>query len=230
MKITMDSVRAIRGEWSLSARGTFSEGVHLISGNIGSGKSTLALLLSGLFSSFSGSIDMEGVTSVMVSFQFPESHITGLTLEEECTSWGLDPFTVLSSVKLYGKKELNPLKLSRGELKRLNLACVLGGQYDLLILDEPFSSLDVQEKERVCHDLSLRKKGITIIITHEQTLFPRVDHLWEIQNCELRYLGGMPEALGAWRHAPGIIKNLMAAGRTPCNISPEDLLEAACRT
>ena len=137
---------------------------------------------------------------------------------------------MLSSVKLYEKKDLNPLKLSRGELKRLNLACLLAGQYDLLILDEPFSSLDVQEKERVCQDLSLRKKGITIITTHEQTLFPRIDHLWEIQNSELRYLGRLPQALGAWQLAPGIIKNLIAAGRTPCNISQEDLLEAACRT
>ena len=159
MKITLDSVCATRGEWSLSARGTFSEGLHLISGNIGSGKSTLALLLSGLFSSFSGGIAMEGVMSVMVSFQFPEYQITGLTLERECTSWGLNPSTVLSSVKLYEKKDLNPLKLSRGELKRLNLACLLAGQYDLLILDEPFSSLDVQEKERVCQDLSLPEKG-----------------------------------------------------------------------
>ena len=230
MKITLDSVRAVRGEWSLSASGTFSEGVHLISGNIGSGKSTLALVLSGIFSSFSGAVAMEGVSSLMVSFQFPEYHITGLTLEEECRSWGLDPSTVLSSVKLDGKKDLNPLKLSRGELKRLSLACVLAGQYDLLILDEPFSSLDIQEKERVCHDLSVRKKGITIITTHEQTIFPRIDHLWEIQGSELRYLGGLPEALGLWQHAPGIIKNLIAAGRTPRNISPDDLLEAACRT
>jgi energy-coupling factor transport system ATP-binding protein len=230
MKITLNSVCAVRGEWSLSASGTFSEGIHLISGKSGSGKSTLALVLSGLFSSFSGTVALDGVSSVMVSFQFPEYHITGLTLKDECRSWGLNPSTVLSSVKLYGKKDLNPLKLSRGELKRLNMACVLSGKYDLLILDEPFGSLDVQEKERVCHDLSLRKKGITIITTHERTLFPRVDHLWEIQNGELRCLGRLPEALGAWQNAPGIIKNLIAAGRTPYNISPEDLLEAACRT
>ena len=107
---------------------------------------------------------------------------------------------------------------------------MLAGHYDLLILDEPFSSLDVQEKERVCRDLSLRKRGITIIITHEQNIFPRVDYLWEIRSNELFSLGRMPEALGAWQRAPRIIKNLIGAGRTPRNISPEDLLEAACRT
>ena len=113
MKVALDSVRVVRGEWSLSASGTFSEGVHLISGNIGSGKSTLALVLSGTFSSFSGAVATEGVSSLMVSFQFPEYHITGLTLEEECRSWGLNPSTVLSSVQLDGKRDLNPLKLSR---------------------------------------------------------------------------------------------------------------------
>ena len=42
-------VRAVREYWSLSAQGTFGEGIHLVSGDVGSGKSTLALLLAGLF-------------------------------------------------------------------------------------------------------------------------------------------------------------------------------------
>ena len=125
---------------------------------------------------------------------------------------------------------MNPLDLSRGELKRLVLACVLAKDHDLLILDEPFSSLDCTEKERLCAALSGRKKGITIIFTHEQAHFPRVDRIWEIQGGILHDRGRLPSALGHWDHAPAVVKNLIARRKIPENISQADLLEAACRT
>ena len=120
--------------------------------------------------------------------------------------------------------------LSRGELKRLHLACVLANPYDLLILDEPFSSLDVCEKQRICTCLSGRSRGITILFTHEQTIFPRIGHIWEIHEGALRYCGSPPDGLFNWHHAPRVIRNLIAAGKTPQNITPVDLTEAACRT
>jgi energy-coupling factor transport system ATP-binding protein len=107
---------------------------------------------------------------------------------------------------------------------------VLSGDYELLVLDEPFSSLDCTEKERVCEEITRRSGGITIIFTHEQGIFPRVDCLWEIENGELICLGRVPDALSRWDHAPPVIKNLVAAGKIPENIAPLDLMEAACRT
>jgi energy-coupling factor transport system ATP-binding protein len=230
MRIVLDNVRATRGEWSLSASGTIHKGINLINGPVGSGKSTLALMLAGLFSPASGHIRREEISSLMISFQNPEYHITGSTLEEECYSWGLDPCSVLPSVNLTGKETDSPLRLSRGELKMLHLACVLAGHYDLLILDEPFSSLDCSGKERICRSLSERSQGITVIFTHERTTFPRVDRIWEIQGGELLDRGNLPEALGHWLYAPIVIKKLISAGKTPQNITPGDLLEAACRT
>jgi energy-coupling factor transport system ATP-binding protein len=166
----------------------------------------------------------------MISFQFPEYHITRSTVGEECRSWGLDPDIVLSKVNLSGKRDCSPHLLSRGELKRLHLECVLSRNYDLLVLDEPFSSLDCREKVSVCNDISSRVSGITIIFTHEQSIFPRIDYLWEIRNGSLVYCGRPPIALSLWRNAPRIITNLIAAGKIPRNISPDDLVEAACRT
>jgi energy-coupling factor transport system ATP-binding protein len=230
VKIVLTDVKAARKNWSLTAQGSLYQGTHLISGAVGSGKSTLALMLAGLFPLVSGSIDREEVSSIMVSFQSPEYHITGTTLEEECSSWGLDPFSVLKAANLTGKNTENPLKLSRGELKMLHLACVLAGNYDLLILDEPFSSLDCFGKEHICKRLSERSTGITVIFTHEQTIFPRIDRIWEIRNGELHDRGGLPEALGHWYYAPKIVKNLISAGKTPKNLTPGDLLGAACRT
>jgi energy-coupling factor transport system ATP-binding protein len=166
----------------------------------------------------------------MISFQFPEYHVTGSTVAEECRSWGQDHGKIAAGVNLSERMDTPPLHLSRGELKRLHLACVLAGTWDLLVLDEPFSSLDCSEKERICGEISRRTNGITIIFTHEQTIFPRVDWLWEIRDGQLAFIGRVPEDLGQWDHAPSLIKNLITSGRIPKNISPKDLMEAACRT
>jgi energy-coupling factor transport system ATP-binding protein len=230
MKVSLADVLAVRGDWSLSAPGKFEEGIHLVSGDIGSGKSTLALLIAGLFPPISGTVEYEGIVSTMMVFQFPEFHITSPDLVGECKAWGVDSATVLAVAGLAEKEKTSPLDLSRGELKRLVLACVLARDYDLLILDEPFSSLDCTEKERLCTALSGRKRGITVIFTHEQTHFPRVDRIWEIQGGMLHDRGRLPSALDYWDHAPAIVKKLIAKGRVPKNIAQTDLLEAACRT
>ncbi|MDP3564850.1 MAG: ATP-binding cassette domain-containing protein [Methanoregula sp.] len=230
MKLKLSAARASRGEWSVTADGTFCEGVHLVSGKVGSGKSTLALMMAGFLLPADGSVVREGIESSMISLQFPEHHVTGLTVAAECRSWGLESRSVLSEIHLMDKQDSAPLALSRGELKRLHLACVLAKKYDLLLLDEPLSSLDAGEKERVCEQLSKRTGGITILFTHEQTTFPRVDHLWEIEQGELTDCGEMPGALSRWQHAPALVKKLIASGRDLKNISPADLQEAGCRT
>lgn len=230
MKLLLDTVRIAYGDWSLSASGALEPGIHLVSGDVGSGKSTLSLMMAGLVSPLSGSVTTEGVTSRMVSFQFPEYQVSRLTVEEEYASWGADPVPLLESDHLEEKKGLHPLHLSRGELKRLHLSCVFSGNYDLLILDEPFSSLDCAEKERVCETISGRNWGITVIFTHEQTTFPKVDRLWEIREGQLVDLGKVPDALSRWHNAPPVIKDLISAQKIPWNISPSDLLEAACWT
>ena len=214
----------------MAAEGSFLPGVHIVSGDVGSGKSTLATALAGMMQPAGGTITRDGIGSQMLSFQFPEYHITGLTVGEECRSWSRDPETVLRECRLAGRGGVSPFALSRGELKRLHLACVLPGRYDLLVLDEPFSSLDVEEKERICREISVRKHGITIIFTHEQAIFPKTDFLWEISGGNLRYRGKVPDALTGWEHAPQVIKNLIASGRCPGNITKMDILEAACRT
>lgn len=230
MKLVLENARISRGDWYLSAQGTLTEGLHLISGDVGSGKSTLARVMAGILPTTSGAVVTENISSQMISFQFPEYHITGTTVHEECESWGLDPLPLLFSIGLGEKIDCDPLRLSRGELKRLHLACVLAHQYDLLILDEPFSSLDVCEKRRICAILSARNQGITIIFTHEQAIFPRVGQIWEIRDRHLYSCGSPPEGLKNWQHAPAFIQALVAKNKVPENISPEDLEAAACAT
>ncbi len=229
MKVSLEGVRCTRGAFSLEAAGTFGEGTHLVSGDVGSGKTTLALLLAGRVLPSAGSVRPEGIRTTMISFQFPEYHVTGATVRDECRSWGRDPAAILAAAGLTGTEERCPLTLSRGELKRLHLACLLTGRYDLLVLDEPFSSLDCREKERACQELSVRRQGITIIFTHEQEFLPRVDCLWEIAGGSLCCRGPLPGAIPEWEHAPAIFRALAARGRCPHNLTREDILEAACR-
>ena len=70
--------------------------------------------------------------------------------------------------------------IRRGELNRLHLACILAKNHDLLLLDEPFSSLDCEEKAKLCARIGKMSRGITIIFTHEQEILPRVTRIWEI--------------------------------------------------
>lgn len=229
VSITLNNISTTRDHWSLSASGTFNKGLHLVSGDVGSGKSTLALMMSGLLPCSGGTIEKEEVTTCMISLQFPELHVTGLTLAEECATWGIDPEEVLCGVGLTEKKERSPLSLSRGELKRLHLACVLAKDYDLLLLDEPFSSLDCEEKVKLCARLEQKSQGICVIFTHEQNILPRVNRIWEIDQGVLVDCGTPPEALRNWHHIPPAIRKLMTVGSTPDNISRDDLREAVCR-
>ena len=229
IRITLNQVSAIRDHWSLAASGTFEEGVHLVSGDVGSGKSTLALMMAGLFPLSCGSIKKEEITSIMLSLQFPELHVTGLTVAEECISWGVAPYDLLGTTGLTGKRDISPLSLSRGELNRLHLACILAKNYDLLLLDEPFSSLDCEEKTKLCARISQKTQGITIIFTHEQEILPRVTRIWEIVDGMLVDCGSPPDAFRKWRNVPRIIENLTDLGGIPDNLSLDDLREAACR-
>lgn len=230
MKLVLEDICFRRGEFSLTASGIFNEGTHIVSGDIGSGKTTLALLLAGQLPPSYGYLRPEGIAKAMVSFQFPEHHVTGVSVQDECRTWGREPAGILAATELGEMEDRSPLLLSRGELKRLHLACVLAGQYDLLVLDEPFSSLDCREKERTCRELSARSHGIMVIFTHEQEFLPRADFLWEICGGSLRFRGPIPEAIPAWDHAPEIVRALVARGRRPGNLTRRHILEAACRT
>lgn len=228
MKMSLYRVCVSRDHWSLSASGTFDEGVHLVSGVTGSGKSTLALVMAGLFPLSGGSIVKGEPSSCMLSLQFPELQVTGRTLEEECASWGAPAEEILEATGLAGRTNTSPLSLSRGELKRLHLACVFSRDYDLLLLDEPFSSLDCEEKSKTCTTIE-QKPGITVIFTHEQEILPRVSRIWEIADGRLTDCGRPPDAYERWHFVPPAVKRLAAIGSLPENISIRDIREAACR-
>lgn len=230
MRVDLEDLLFSRGRFSLRGSGTFGEGVHLVSGPVGSGKSTLALMLAELNRPESGAVRRHGISSALLLLQFPEYHITCSTVAEEAGSWGLDPDELLVRADLAGRGDDDPFHLSRGELKRLILACMIMRNPDLLMLDEPFSSLDCAAKRRACSMIEERSEGITIIFSHERAVLPRVDALWEMEGGTLKALGRVPHAIPRWRHAPPYLTYALEQGARPENIRLQDAREALCRT
>ena len=230
MKVTLDGVILTRGSFRLRASGTFAEGVHLVTGPVGSGKSTLALALAGARPPETGTIVKEGIGSLALALPFPGYHVTGSTLEGEAVSWGVSPEPVLASAGLSGRGGDDPLRCSQGELKRLVLSCILARDRDLLILDEPYSSLDCAWKAALSRKLGDRRRGITVLLTHEDEHLPRVDEIWEIREGGLVPLGRVPGSIRAWSRPPGYLRAALDRGALPANITADDARDAVCRT
>jgi len=181
MRIVLSSVRLRAGTFSFAADDFFSEGVHMISGRIGSGKSTLGSALAGLSRIESGKILFEGCVSPILLMQFPEYQVTGPTVIREISSWGIpseDPVFSSLNVRI---SDQDPFTLSRGELKRLMLACVFSKDPGVLILDEPYASLDISAKE-ILTGLIENRRGITIVFSHETEHVPSNSRKWKIEN------------------------------------------------
>ncbi len=147
--VLLDRVSLERGPFRLEADCSFGPGLHVVTGRIGSGKSTLALALAGGLRPASGAIRLEGVRRRVLVLQSPDHHLTGATVEAEASSWGVESGPLLDQVGLTARAGDDPFRLSRGEQKRLVLGCALQTDADLLVLDEPFASLDVPARLRL---------------------------------------------------------------------------------
>ncbi|MBV6474849.1 MAG: Spermidine/putrescine import ATP-binding protein PotA [Rhodocyclaceae bacterium] len=78
---------------------------------------------------------------------------------------------LLATVGLAGAAAKYPHELSGGQQQRVALARALAPKPDLLLLDEPFSNLDVDLRERLSLEVRdiLKQSGITaILVTHDQ--------------------------------------------------------------
>jgi iron(III) transport system ATP-binding protein len=78
---------------------------------------------------------------------------------------------VLALVGLPGTEARMPHELSGGQQQRVALARALAPRPELLLLDEPFSNLDVDLRERLAHEIRgiLKAAGATaLFVTHDQ--------------------------------------------------------------
>jgi iron(III) transport system ATP-binding protein len=78
---------------------------------------------------------------------------------------------LLATVGLAGVRDKFPHELSGGQQQRVALARALAPKPRLLLLDEPFSNLDVDLRERLAVEVRdiLKAEGITaVLVTHDQ--------------------------------------------------------------
>ena len=77
----------------------------------------------------------------------------------------------LSLVKLDGFENRLPHQLSGGQQQRVALARALAPQPELVLMDEPFSNLDLELRERLTVEVRevLKEQGATaVLVTHDQ--------------------------------------------------------------
>lgn len=93
---------------------------------------------------------------------------------------------LLELVGLQAQEQKFPHELSGGQQQRVALARALAPQPDLLLLDEPFSNLDVDLRERLASEVRdiLKEVGTTaVLVTHDQhEAFAIADQIGVMQN------------------------------------------------
>ena len=163
-----------------------------ILGSSGSGKTTLLRLISGFDPPDSGEIEIGGHPvfgkglnvsaeerrvgyvpqdaalfphlSVAKNIEFGLNKLSAAQRSERVTE-------LLKLVDLVGYEERMPHQLSGGQRHRVALARALAPKPQLILLDEPFSSLDAELRVRLREDVRnvIAKTGTTaILVTHDQ--------------------------------------------------------------
>lgn len=159
-----------------------------IVGASGSGKSTILRLISGILANhkdFSGEIHIDGHTPSgylkqgKMSFMFQQPALfPNLTVRQNIEL----PFEIkrqgnhskiqelIHTVGLDGFEDYLPKQLSGGMKTRVALARSFATEPELLLLDEPFSSLDVAWKDALYHELKQLIKNFSttvVLVTHD---------------------------------------------------------------
>ena len=203
---------------------TFAPGASVaLLGPTGSGKSTLLQLLRGLLAPDEGRVLLDGLAAgasgyeererrMGLVFQMPEMQLFAATCRDDVAfgprqlGWSdgaVDEAatSALAAVGLpadrFGAR--HPYSLSGGEQRRLALAGVLAMRPGLLLLDEPFVSLDPASRrdlEAILRDLRTGGMGL-VLATHD------VDRAYAL--CESRVVldEGVVVDAGPWRFGAG---------------------------
>ena len=143
-----------------------------VSGPSGVGKSTLLRILAGLDTDFAGTV--EGSNRVAFVFQEPtllpwRSARANITLSTGVSNEKADQ--ALEDVGLAGLGCRFPQKLSLGQRRRLSLARAFAAKPSLLLMDEPFVSLEpelAEEMLALTERLLAPARIATVLVTHTQ--------------------------------------------------------------
>jgi len=169
-----------------------------ITGSIASGKSTLGLSLLGLYP-YIGSIKIDGKElkdyseyerSQMISYLGHKPQLLSDTIYNNITLGSKKDITsVLKDVCFdtdlgvmpNGKDTLvgnSGIKLSGGQQARIALARALLNKNRIIILDDPFSAVDMKTEEKIIENMkSNYKDSLIILVSHRLAIFNRINKI-----------------------------------------------------
>ena len=167
--------------------------IFALLGDSGSGKSSALRFIAGLEKAKDGSVVLDGKDLSMSGIHSvrPEQREIGMVFQDyalfphmnvfQSISFGIDHLakdekslkvtSLLELISLSGIEKKYPHQLSGGEQQRVSLARALANSPKLLLLDEPFSSLDKSHRDELIRDVRniLKKKSVTsILVTHDE--------------------------------------------------------------
>ncbi len=140
-------------------------------GPSGCGKTTFLKVVAGLIDNFEGKVE-RNFEKIGFVFQEPRL-IPWLTVKENLMFVYEDEKRVQEVIDITGLRGFEdsfPRQLSGGMKQRVNLARAILSKPDLLILDEPFSSLDIHIKYRLMKDILRIKQRCKVSflgVTHD---------------------------------------------------------------
>lgn len=154
--------------WNL----TVEEGEKVVLlGPSGCGKTTFLRIIAGLEKPTEGKIEI-GFERLGFVFQEPRL-IPWKTVRDNLRLIEEDEGkikTILELVKLNGFEDHFPSQISGGMKQRLNLARAMVVEPDFMILDEPFTSLDIKVKMEIMEDLMEiweKRRFTMLMVTHD---------------------------------------------------------------
>ncbi len=190
-----------------------------IFGPSGAGKSTLIRLLNRLDEPTSGKILVDGVDYRQIPPQklrrrfgmvmqqpylFPGTVAENLCYGPQANGRTLERDEIdalLDGVDLAGFADRDVSKLSGGEAQRVNLARTLANQPQVLLLDEPTSSLDAAAKKEVEETILsvIETQSVTcVLVTHDQDQAHRLaDRMIHLEAGKCVQIGLVEEVLDA---------------------------------
>ena len=151
--------------------------VVVLVGPSGCGKTTILNLLSGYISSAEGTVERQGIIRTVYQQDglFPwltvaENIMIGLQSVPSAVQREKELRELIELIHLEGFENHYPHQLSGGMRQRVELARVLSGDSDILLMDEPFSALDYQTRLRMRRELVrlLEQRPKTVVfVTHD---------------------------------------------------------------